>query len=290
MVFGSFSLPLLTPALFYALNIIWKRFTNADFFSIAAFTDVNAINSIAQNQPDMVARFLVTTIVMIVFSALIGIWWNSRVWGISALLFWSSFVVFFTTVFTNGGGFFTGLLGSLGYWLSQQEVQRGGQPSYYYLLVTLPMYEILPYLVALVAMFWYWFRHRTARLLIVLGWMLWIIASLHRLAPDSQYNSDDSPSARNLGSTCYRVDRVFVAADIFCNLRFRRSDQFVPNLYLHLGRRCADHFFVGGRKNALAHDALNHPTCLCRWLGNRSIARCRLARFDSRAARSGSRS
>ena len=32
---------------------------------------------------------------------------------------------FFTTFFTNGQGFFTGIVGSLGYWLSQQSVNRG---------------------------------------------------------------------------------------------------------------------------------------------------------------------
>ncbi|MDE3092072.1 MAG: hypothetical protein KGJ80_22080, partial [Chloroflexota bacterium] len=84
-------------------------------------------------------------------------------------------VLFFTTVLTNGGGFFTGLLGSLGYWLTQQPVQRGSQPSYYYLLVMMPEYEFLPYLVGLATIFWYWWRHRVIHLMAVLAWILWII-------------------------------------------------------------------------------------------------------------------
>ena len=44
-------------------------------------------------------------------------------------------------MFSNGQGFFTGMVGSLGYWLSQQEVKRGGQPLYYYAAVILPIYE-----------------------------------------------------------------------------------------------------------------------------------------------------
>jgi uncharacterized protein (TIGR03663 family) len=175
MVLATFSLPLLTPAAIYALNPLWQRLAQTDFFPISAFTDVNSIISITQSQPDVMLRVIGLTAAMILFSALLGLWWNARRWAICAILFWPIFVVFFTTVFTNGGGFFTGLLGSLGYWLSQQGVMRGGQPSYYYLLVLLPMYEFLPYLVGLAAIFWYWWRYRSRQLLVVLGWLLWII-------------------------------------------------------------------------------------------------------------------
>ena len=50
----------------------------------------------------------------------------------------------YTTIFTNSDGFFTGTIGSLGYWIVQQGVQRGSQPWYYYLLVQIPIYEFLP--------------------------------------------------------------------------------------------------------------------------------------------------
>ncbi|MEW5717411.1 MAG: hypothetical protein AB1817_02170, partial [Chloroflexota bacterium] len=139
VVLGTFSLPLLTPALFYALNLIWKRAFQNDFFPINAFTEVSTLTSILQGQPDVILRVLGLTAAVVILSALIGVWWNARVWALGAILFWPIFIVFFTTVFTNGGGFFTGLLGSLGYWLSQQEVARGGQPAHYYLLVLLPM-------------------------------------------------------------------------------------------------------------------------------------------------------
>lgn len=175
MVFGTFSLPLITPALIYALNILWKPVFGADFYPISGFTDATTINSIAQTQPDVVLRVLVLTFSVIFISALVGFWWNARVWIVGAILFWPIFVFFFTTAFTNGQGFFTGLLGSLGYWLSQQGVARGGQPSYYYLLVQLPLYEFLPYTVALATMFWYWWRHRPSQLLVLLGWLLVII-------------------------------------------------------------------------------------------------------------------
>ena len=44
----------------------------------------------------------------------------------------------------------TGAVGSLGYWLEQQEVARGGQPWFYYLFVT-PLYEFLPLVFSLAA-------------------------------------------------------------------------------------------------------------------------------------------
>lgn len=175
VVLGTFSLPLLTPALFYALNIVWRRVFLTDFFPIAAFTDIGTLTAIAQSQQDVIWRVLGLTAMVLLLSVLIGMWWNARVWTIGAVLFWPLFIVFFTTVFTNGGGFFTGLLGSLGYWLSQHEVMRGGQPGHYYLLVLLPMYEFLPYLVAVATMAWYWWTYRPARLFLALVWMLWTI-------------------------------------------------------------------------------------------------------------------
>ncbi|MBI3741917.1 MAG: hypothetical protein HY257_09205, partial [Chloroflexi bacterium] len=182
MIFGTFSLPLLTPAFFYALNPIWQRLFQQDFLTIAVFADANIILSIV-NQPDIVFRVLGLTVAMILFAALLGIWWRARVWLICAALFWIPFILFFTTVLTNGAGFFSGLLGSLGYWLSQQGVARGGQPSYYYLLVQLPLYEFLPYLVGVISIFWYWFKQRTIHLLVVLGWFMWIIAYFFAIRP-----------------------------------------------------------------------------------------------------------
>ncbi len=72
----------------------------------------------------------------------IGLIWNLEWWKY-ALTFWIPFTILYTTVFTNAPGFFTGLLGSLAYWIEQQGVERGSQPEYYYVLVQIPMYEFL---------------------------------------------------------------------------------------------------------------------------------------------------
>lgn len=87
-----------------------------------------------------------TSIVLIVTTLLaagIGILWKPRLWAINAAIFYGLFIVFFTSVFTNGQGFFTGMVGSLGYWLSQQGVNRGTQPWYYFPFLQIPMYEYL---------------------------------------------------------------------------------------------------------------------------------------------------
>jgi predicted membrane-bound mannosyltransferase/DNA-binding beta-propeller fold protein YncE len=81
----------------------------------------------------------------------VGLWWNKREWLINAGIFWGTFTVLYTTLFTNGAGFFTGLVGSLGYWLAQQGVNRGGQPWYYYIGLQIPIYEFLPLLGSLLA-------------------------------------------------------------------------------------------------------------------------------------------
>lgn len=84
-------------------------------------------------------------------AATLGLAWSPRVWLINFGIFFAIFIPFFTTMFTNGPGFFTGLVGSLGYWLEQQGVERGSQPWYFYALVQVPMYEFLALFGSIVA-------------------------------------------------------------------------------------------------------------------------------------------
>ena len=101
------------------------------------------VDALAGNQTAILTIGAVM-ITLFAIAAVIGVLWDrSRAWKI-ALVFWIPFIVFYTTVFTNTDGFFTGAIGSLGYWLVQQGVERGSQPWYYYLGVQLPMYEYLP--------------------------------------------------------------------------------------------------------------------------------------------------
>ncbi|MFH2103896.1 MAG: glycosyltransferase family 39 protein [Chloroflexota bacterium] len=88
-------------------------------------------------------RTLIALILIMLISMGIGIWWRAKLWLKNAGIFYGIYAVLYTTFFTNGAGFFTGIVGSLGYWIVQQGVERGSQPWYYYLLVQLPVYEFL---------------------------------------------------------------------------------------------------------------------------------------------------
>ncbi len=78
-------------------------------------------------------------------------------WLIAFLTVFIIYALLFTTFFTNPSGLITGVFGSINYWLAQQEVQRGGQPWYYYFLL-LPMYEFVPLLFGLIATLYYLIR------------------------------------------------------------------------------------------------------------------------------------
>ncbi len=94
---------------------------------------------------------------LIAVSVAIGLAWDWRRWLVVAGIFLGIFTVFYTTLFTYSFGLFTGLVGSVGYWLEQHGVRRGSQPWYYYLLIQVPIYEFLPAIGALMAAY-YGFR------------------------------------------------------------------------------------------------------------------------------------
>jgi predicted membrane-bound mannosyltransferase len=98
-------------------------------------------------------------VILFLISAAIGALWDWRRWLVAAGVFFGIFVVFYTTLFTNDDGLASGLVGSLGYWLEQHGVERGGQPWYYYLFVQIPIYEYLPAVCSIMA-FVYWLRLR----------------------------------------------------------------------------------------------------------------------------------
>jgi predicted membrane-bound mannosyltransferase/DNA-binding beta-propeller fold protein YncE len=97
-------------------------------------------------------RTAIFMVPLAILAILVGVWWNARVWFLNAAIFYAIYLVFYTTLFTNGTGFFTGMVGSLGYWMAQQAVERGNQPWYYYAFLQIPIYEYLPALGSLLAL------------------------------------------------------------------------------------------------------------------------------------------
>ena len=59
-------------------------------------------------------------------------------WGVASFLV--VYTLLFSTFLTNPGGLKEGLIGGIRYWLSQQPVNRGGSPWFYYLIL-MPAYE-----------------------------------------------------------------------------------------------------------------------------------------------------
>lgn len=128
IVIGTLVLPQLSA--FPVRFMGWEIPTNATEVMNLTMTDVFHI-----------AAFLLP---IAIISVVVGLLWNPLEWLTNAAIWYGIFTVFYTSVFTNGAGFFTGMVGSLGYWLEQQGVNRGSQPSYYYALVQIPVYEYLP--------------------------------------------------------------------------------------------------------------------------------------------------
>ncbi|MBA4384054.1 MAG: hypothetical protein C0410_04905 [Anaerolinea sp.] len=108
-------------------------------------------NPLDYSQPGLIRTSIVLAVTVIITLA-VGLLWKPVLWLKNAAIFYAIFTVLYTTMFTNGQGFFTGMVGSLGYWLSQQSVNRGTQPWYYYALLQIPMYEYLAAMGAFMAL------------------------------------------------------------------------------------------------------------------------------------------
>ena len=99
-------------------------------------------------------RIRVIVLALFAISAAVGVWWRGRIWLAAAGIYNAIFFLLYTTMLTNARGMESGLVGMLGYWLSQQGVARGGQPWYYYLFLDL-VYEFLPLLLAVLGAIYY---------------------------------------------------------------------------------------------------------------------------------------
>ena len=79
----------------------------------------------------------------------VGIW-RKGWWLVSFGVFFTIWALLHTTFFTNPAGLGTGIWQSLGYWIEQQDVARGNQPWYYYIVIGLN-YEFLAMLLGGIA-------------------------------------------------------------------------------------------------------------------------------------------
>lgn len=155
-------LVLIIPALFLEFGArLRTEFSTLDLLIVVGTTTLPQLASIpakmlcwdplAYQNPDAFNRTAYMVVALVAISALVGLIWDWRRWLIVAGIYFVPFIVLYTTIFTNGQGLATGLVGSLGYWLVQQGVERGSQPKYYYALVQIPIYEFLPAIGASIA-------------------------------------------------------------------------------------------------------------------------------------------
>jgi uncharacterized protein (TIGR03663 family) len=157
IVLGTLCLPLLSPLVMSLINFPWGHLFGQPFIDMNIFTDPQRIVSTWQSNPVEVVRIFLIFFATVAISVIIGMLWDWRRWPLVAGVFYIIFTLLYTTFFTNGGGFVTGTLGSMGYWLAQQEVQRGGQPWFYYAILV-PLYEFLPLLFSVAGIVYYFVR------------------------------------------------------------------------------------------------------------------------------------
>ena len=123
-----------------------------------------------------IAKSAFWVVLLLGIAIAVGFWWNRRKWLIAAAVFNAIILVLYTSIFTNPGGWASGVVGSLGYWLVQQEVQRGSQPWFYYLFVT-PFYEFLVTIFALAGIY-LWTRRRRLNEIVVQAVVTLLLAVL----------------------------------------------------------------------------------------------------------------
>lgn len=177
------------------------------------------------------AMALGITVYLFAASFYIGIKWDRKKFLVAGAIFWSIFLVLFTTFFTNTAqGLGSGLWQSLGYWVAQQEVRRGAQPWYYYLVMA-TAYEFLALALVLAGGVWLAFRNRTSwkpSLLVYQGFFWAIAAALVFYT----YWMPSAPAARLTIGTILMLGAAFVlfTYQFAFDKSFLRSRLLVANL------------------------------------------------------------
>jgi predicted membrane-bound mannosyltransferase len=114
---------------------------------------------------------LITLGVLFAVAGVVGMAWRWNVWVICWAMFYGITITMFSGFFTEKGGIWTGIWGTLDYWW-RPEAQHVDGPAYYYGML-LPTYEILPIAVAIAG---------TATLMLIGGWRNRAVAAATAIA------------------------------------------------------------------------------------------------------------
>jgi uncharacterized protein (TIGR03663 family) len=168
-----------SPIALVVLNPVWSKITGTPFVELQTLSTQGI--EWAAGTPGIRLWILFSLFASI--STALGLWWNRDRWLKLAGVFLTISILLFTTFFRNPAGIGTGFVGSLGYWLSQQEVARGSQPWYYYLIV-FPFYEYLPFAGGILATISFLFFRKLllapqrSFVLFLIWWAAWILLGL----------------------------------------------------------------------------------------------------------------
>jgi predicted membrane-bound mannosyltransferase len=170
IVLGTLTVPLLTPFLKEPL-VHAGLFSEGrmDWTAVCYGTAANA----GRDQLALGGLFTITAAAV----AFVGLQWRPRTWLICAGAAAAIYMTLMTSFWTNLAGACTGPWGSLDYWISQQEVARGGQPWFYYYLL-MPAYEFLPLAIVVGGIYWSTVKGNAfSRFLVV--WLVgtWVVLS-----------------------------------------------------------------------------------------------------------------
>ena len=134
-------------ALLPLLNPLWKAVTGETLMDVTLLgSDANI-----KSNPQVITTMLALGIAVAMIGIALGVFWNWERAATALAVYVGITLPLFTTIFTNLSGVGTGYVGQLGYWMAQQEVNRGSQPGYYYFLIV-PLYEYLTVLGTLAAL------------------------------------------------------------------------------------------------------------------------------------------
>ncbi len=146
VLLGTLTLPLLTPLsriyLLEPLGIVEKDRLNWEKkFQGGQIPNRDAV---------AIAGLFAVTVSMAAFA---GLQWKPKIWAIAFLAGGLVYLTLMTSLWTNMSGLVSGPWGSLDYWAGQQDQTRGDQPWFYYYMV-MAMYEFLPLVLGLGAVWW----------------------------------------------------------------------------------------------------------------------------------------
>ena len=165
------SFPLSMPISSYVFN----------FFGINLVAPSGALNKIGMpiGNVAIITSFIIS-IMSLLTSFVLGFLKFKKDWFLFFCTFWFIFIFFHSTFFTNPAGIITGFWQSLGYWISQQDVARGGQPWYYYFLLLIK-YEYIGFLSLFIFIFYRKFKYSIFEFFLIywsiLNIIIYVIAS-----------------------------------------------------------------------------------------------------------------